>query len=76
MEKVIALGFVLLMAGTVLVATGIALNSFKTQESEMKGAGIFLVGPIPIVFGDRKLVVPLLLLSIALMVAWIFLSKH
>ncbi|NOY11929.1 MAG: DUF131 domain-containing protein, partial [Archaeoglobi archaeon] len=39
----------------------------KERRTEVKGGGVVLIGPIPIVFGDSKYAVYALILSIVLM---------
>lgn len=39
----------------------------REREIEVKGGGVVLIGPIPIVFGDSKYAVYALILSIVLM---------
>jgi uncharacterized protein (TIGR00304 family) len=39
----------------------------EEKKREVKGGGVVLIGPIPIVFGDAKLAVVALILSIVLM---------
>lgn len=43
------------------------------KREEIKGGGVILIGPIPIVFGDGKFAVIALLLAIILMLLSIFL---
>jgi uncharacterized protein (TIGR00304 family) len=65
MQKLIALGMLVILAGFVLVASGIVGSVFQAhgeQQGEMKAGGIILIGPIPIVFGNDRTMV---LVSIA-----------
>lgn len=64
------LGLVLVLIGfvAIFVATIILLFSSANAEKKARGGGVIIVGPFPIVFGtDKKSVVVLLILSIALM---------
>jgi uncharacterized protein (TIGR00304 family) len=38
------------------------------KKTEVKGGGVILIGPIPIVFGDSRIALYVLMLTIALMV--------
>lgn len=65
--------FVLALAGVLLVLAGlgavmVALLS-QAKGSEVKGGGVLLLGPIPIVFGsDAKWATVAILLAMVLMV--------
>ena len=66
-------GMLLIIAGFVVVAFSLFTSSERTK-SKFKGAGVVMIGPIPIVFGsDAKwvgiiigLVIVLMILSLAL----------
>lgn len=65
MQKLIALGMLVVAAGIVLVALGFVGSMFQAhgeQQGGMRAGGIILIGPIPIVFGNDKTMV---LVSIA-----------
>ncbi len=58
------LGFAVIVVSTILLL----FSSEDNEEKKIRGGGVIIVGPFPVVFGtDRKLVVVLLSLSIALM---------
>ncbi len=72
-------GFVLVVAGFVIVAVAmfwIVLSGSRTMEQEgekeggerrVRGGGVIIIGPVPIVFGtDRQSVKVLLVLAIVL----------
>ena len=64
------LGLLLILTGfaIVFVAAIILLFSSANAEKKARGGGVIIVGPFPIVFGtDKKSVMVLLVLSIALM---------
>jgi len=44
------------------------VKEFKKPKKEVKGAGVILIGPIPIVFGESKFAVYALILTIVLMI--------
>lgn len=65
MQKLIALGMLVIVAGCVLVALGIVGSMFQVdgeQQGEMRAGGVILIGPIPLVFGSDKTII---LVSIA-----------
>ena len=43
------------------------IEELKKPRKEIKGAGVLLIGPIPIVFGESKFAVYALILAIVLM---------
>jgi len=64
----LSLGFLLVTLGFILVFASIALMALRGGE-KVKGGGVVLLGPIPIVFGsDASAVKALLILAIALTV--------
>lgn len=68
-ETLHALGFVLISSGVlIIVAAVVMLLCLKIKErGTVKGGGVIIIGPIPIVFGtDRESVKTILILSIAL----------
>jgi uncharacterized protein (TIGR00304 family) len=64
------LGFVLIVVGIVFVIVTILLASTRSGgKAKVKGAGVIMVGPVPIIFGtDKKSVKAILALTIALIV--------
>ncbi|MFQ6088985.1 MAG: DUF131 domain-containing protein [Candidatus Methanofastidiosia archaeon] len=72
-EKLIALGILLIFFGMLLVVLGIL---FSSGEGEVKGGGIVMIGPIPIIFGnDKRLVLLMGLIAIVLMALWFLRSR-
>jgi uncharacterized protein (TIGR00304 family) len=69
-----ALGFILVIAGFVMVFLAsilFVLKSTKTK-ADAKGGGVVIVGPVPIVFGtDKESVKTLLILAILLIASLI-----
>jgi len=65
-----AVGTLLIVAGIVVVVLAVILaSSGKHEKAKMKGAGLVMIGPIPIIFGtDKKSVMVVVGLAIALMV--------
>jgi uncharacterized protein (TIGR00304 family) len=68
-----AVGSVLIVVGVVVVVLAVILLSLgKSRKGEVKGAGVIMIGPIPIIFGtDKKSVEAAVLLAIALVVVLI-----
>ncbi|MBN2110818.1 MAG: DUF131 domain-containing protein [Methanosarcinaceae archaeon] len=73
----ISVGLLLLILGSLLVISGSIASIFRNRadrdvpDTPVKGGGIIMVGPIPIVFGsDNKSVQTLLILAIVLMVLY------
>jgi uncharacterized protein (TIGR00304 family) len=62
------LGFVLIVAGImVIVAAIILVSKGSAKKRRVHGAGIIMIGPIPIIFGtDKKSVKAVLTLALAL----------
>jgi uncharacterized protein (TIGR00304 family) len=67
----ISLGAALVIVGVIVIAAVIIRASIGTKrEGRMRGAGVIMIGPIPIIFGtDKKSVKAVLALALALTVA-------
>lgn len=64
-----AVGFALVLIGVVLIVSVLIRSATKrgTGESRVQGAGVIMIGPIPIIFGtDKKSVKAVLALALAL----------
>jgi uncharacterized protein (TIGR00304 family) len=63
-----SLGFVLILAGIIVIVAAIILASKGgANKGRVRGAGIIMIGPIPIIFGtDKKSVKTILTLALAL----------
>jgi uncharacterized protein (TIGR00304 family) len=64
-------GLVLIVLGFVLAFVAVIFLAFRGRgaSGQTRGAGLLLIGPIPIVFGtDRESVKTLMILAIALIV--------
>lgn len=67
MVDLVEVGYVMVLLGLGVVAA--AILQTKRRGSEVKGAGVVLIGPIPIAFGsDAKWVSLAIVLAIILMV--------
>lgn len=63
------LGLVLVIFGVLVIVFTVRRSVSKDGKGSVRGAGVIIVGPVPIVFGtDKKSVRTVLLLSIALTV--------
>ena len=67
----IAIGLSLILIGVLLVAAPLAL-----QRGEVKGGGIVLIGPFPIIFGGSKALLLVFLIFMFALIAFIILSMH
>ena len=64
----IILGILLLIVGTVFLSPGKGEGSTKST-SQVRGGGVVMIGPIPIIFGtDKGSVLMVVILAIILMV--------
>lgn len=64
-------GFILILAGFIMVFVAVLLFFLKAlrEKGRVRGGGVVMIGPFPIVFGaDKESVKIVLLLSIALIV--------
>ena len=65
------LGTALIAVGIIIIVVAIISASTKGND-EVKGAGIVMIGPVPIIFGtDKESIKTVLLLAFALTVALI-----
>jgi uncharacterized protein (TIGR00304 family) len=75
--KIITVGFLIVFIGMLVILAGVfstAYQSWKTggmekTETSVRGGGVIMIGPIPIVFGtDVGAVKVVIILAIALMI--------
>jgi uncharacterized protein (TIGR00304 family) len=69
LEVLYALGIALIVVGVIIIAAVIIFASTKgsKKSNSVRGAGVIMVGPIPIIFGtDKKAVKSVLTLAVAL----------
>jgi uncharacterized protein (TIGR00304 family) len=68
-----ALGIALILVGIiVIIAAIIVASARRAGKGKVKGAGVIMIGPIPIIFGtDKKSVKTVLALALALVIALI-----
>jgi uncharacterized protein (TIGR00304 family) len=65
-----ALGIALIFVGVLIIIVAVILLSISgAKKGKVKGGGVIIIGPIPIIFGtDKKSLKTVLLLSLALTV--------
>jgi uncharacterized protein (TIGR00304 family) len=69
-----ALAAVLIVVGVIVIILAILQSAGKSENAEVKGAGVIMIGPIPIIFGtDKKSVKTVIALALALTIALIIL---
>ncbi|MCW3984467.1 MAG: DUF131 domain-containing protein [Candidatus Bathyarchaeota archaeon] len=72
LSLLITIGIALVIVGVVLIVAALiraSVGGEKSGESRVSGAGVIMIGPIPIIFGtDKKAVKTVLVLAIALSV--------
>ena len=63
-----SLGFLLILTGIIVIVVAIILASKSSaKKGRVRGAGIIVIGPIPIIFGtDKKSVKTVLTMALAL----------
>jgi len=76
-DRLISTGFIIVLIGVVIIMSGIFLSTFNQgQDSKIETAGVILIGPIPIIFGNSK---SLIFISIAgaliLMIVYFLMSR-
>ena len=70
-EAAYLLGFVLVAVGLLVIVVSLIFMSRRRStpegKTDVRGAGVIMIGPIPIIFGtDKKSVKEVLLLALAL----------
>lgn len=68
------LGFILVLAGIFLIIAGM-LSQAKTGEAGVKGGGIVMIGPFPIIFGSdvQSVKIVILLAILLILIAYVLL---
>lgn len=63
-----SLGIALIVAGVIVIVLAlIRASTGSDKEAKVRGAGVIMIGPIPIIFGtDKKSVKEVLVLTLAL----------
>ena len=74
MVDLVEVGLVLVLAGFGILAASLFTKQGKS-EGQVKGGGVIMIGPLPIIFGtDAKWVTAAIALAIVLIVVTIILS--
>lgn len=69
-EKLIPLGIILILVGMVIVIVG-GIGMAMEEKGEVKGGGVVLIGPIPIIFGtDKRFALILAIVALIIMILW------
>jgi len=64
-----SLGIALIVAGVIVIVLAlIRASTGGDKEAKVRGAGVIMIGPIPIIFGTDKSVEEVLVLALALAV--------
>ncbi len=53
-EGMLELGFMLVFVGVIILTISLILGAVREGRTEVKGGGVVIVGPIPIIFGTDK----------------------
>ena len=76
-SELVTLGFLLVFIGMILIFIGMLIGITKEAKGEVKGGGIILIGPFPIIFGsDAESVKTVILLTILLILLVLFISTR
>jgi uncharacterized protein (TIGR00304 family) len=75
-----SLGIIVIVVGIILIVLAVLLSSGKAENAKVKGAGVIMIGPIPIIFGSDKksiktVIALVLALTIALVILYYFLLR-
>lgn len=74
---ILTVGFLLIFLGILLVILGAFVTGVKGKDAEVRGGGVVLIGPFPIIFGsDPQAAKTVILLAILLiLVAFFFFTR-
>lgn len=76
MKALILLGVSLVLVGILLVVFGLFVGRGAQVETETRGGGVILIGPVPILFGsDRTMVVVGAVLTLVAILFWFLLVR-
>ena len=73
--KLIIVGMLLIIIGFVVVMAGVA-KMVKTEQGSIRGGGVILIGPFPIVFGTDKDMVLISIAGAALLLLALYLWRR
>lgn len=74
---IFAAGFLLIFIGMLLLIVGALAAGLKGKDAEVRGGGVLLIGPFPIIFGsDPQAAKTVIILAILLiLVAFLFFPR-
>ena len=73
MTDLVTAGLLLVTAGVAIVAISM-ISREERDKTEVKGGGVIMIGPVPIIFGsDKKWASAAMVLAIVLVLAYILL---
>ncbi|MDP6612566.1 MAG: DUF131 domain-containing protein [Candidatus Hydrothermarchaeota archaeon] len=74
---IFTIGVVLIFLGVLLVIMGAFTSGFKAKDAEVRGGGVVLIGPFPIILGsDPQAAKTVIILAIILIiVAFLFFTR-
>ncbi len=73
MKELVLIGFALIFFGVLAIIAGTMLSA---ENSKVESAGIIMIGPIPVMFGNKRLLLPLAILAIILIGFYTLLWKQ
>lgn len=60
------IGFIIIIIGVLLILIGLRYALSGLKRSETKLGGVVLIGPVPIIFGDKRIASILLIFALAI----------
>ncbi len=76
MKELVLLGVILVFVGVIAILIGTILG-ISAENIKTESAGIIMIGPLPIMFGSKRLLLPLAITAIILMACfYLFFWKH
>jgi len=74
-QLLVGLGFLLFLVGFALIFIAMLLMFLRPSgRARVRGGGVVLIGPVPIVFGDLKYARPLIILAVVLLAVLVVIS--
>ncbi len=76
MKELVLLGVILVFVGVIAILIGTILG-ISAENIKTESMGIIMIGPLPIMFGSKRLLLPLAITAIILMACfYLFFWKH
>lgn len=75
--SLISLGLILVVVGILILVIGLFLSVIEKGNTKIEGAGVIMLGPIPIGFGTSKeiMILAMILAIILMVLSFLFLTK-